>query len=94
MREDALLEQLIEIIDEVEIDQIGARHLIDKEIIRFNKLRSRVLGNKEKEKVRDMDVRRYAKYLLEEGTLEEKRELLGQLQGKIVLKDRKIQLGS
>ncbi len=92
VREDAMMEQLIGIIDEVEIDQLGARHLIDREIVRFNKLQSKVLGSKEKEKVRDIDVRRYAKYLLEEGTTEEKRELLGQLRGRIVLKDKQISI--
>lgn len=50
-----------------------------------------MLGNNEKEKVRDMDVRRYAKYLLEEGTIDERRELLGQLRGKLLLKDKKIE---
>lgn len=90
IREDALIEQLIEVIDKVDIDQLGARHLIDKEVARFNKLRSQVLGVHEKEKVRDMDVRRYAKYLLEEGTLEEKRELLGHLREKLILKEKKI----
>ncbi len=39
-----------------------------------------------------MDIKRYAKYLLEEGTTEEKRELLGQLRGKLVMKDKKITL--
>jgi DNA invertase Pin-like site-specific DNA recombinase len=92
VREDALMEQLIDMIDEVEVDQLGAKHLIDKEVARFNKLRSQVLGVQEKEKVRDMDVRRYAKYLLEEGTTEEKRELLAQLRGKIVLTNKKIEL--
>lgn len=86
------MEQLVGMIDQVEIDQIGARHLIDKEIARFNKLRTKVLGNDEKEKVREMDVRRYAKYLLEEGTTDEKRELLAQLRGKLVLKDKKIEV--
>lgn len=79
-----------EIIDGIEIDRLGARHLIDKEVARFNKLRSQVLGVKEKEKALEMDVKRYAKYLLEEGTIEEKRQLLEQLRGKLVLKERKI----
>lgn len=92
IREDALMEQLCTIIDEIEIDQIGAKQLINKEIARFNKLRTRVLGGKEKEKVRDVDIRNYAKYLLEEGTTEEKRELLGQLRGKLVLREKKIEV--
>jgi hypothetical protein len=74
----------------VDIDEIGARHLIEKEVARFNKLSSSVLGSKEKQKISEIDIKRYAKYLLEEGTMEEKRELLAHLQGKLVLKDKKI----
>ena len=90
IREDNLIEQLSEIIDGIEIDRLGARHLIDKEVARFNKLRSQVLGVKEKEKALEMDVKRYAKYLLEEGTIEEKRQLLEQLRGKITLKSKSV----
>lgn len=92
IREDALMEQLLGIIDDIEIDRIGARHLIDKEVARFNKLQSRVLGKKEAQKVRDVDVRRYAKYLLEEGTIEERRSLLDQLRGQLNLKNKKLLL--
>ncbi len=41
-----------------------------------------------------MDICKYAKYLLENGTLPEKRELLSPLKGRIVLKERKIALES
>lgn len=47
---------------------------------------------KEKEKALEMDVKRYARYLLEEGTIEEKRQLLEQLRGKIVLNEKMISL--
>ena len=47
---------------------------------------------KEKEKALEMDVKRYAKYLLEEGTIEEKRALLEQLRGKLVLRAKRIEL--
>lgn len=92
LREDALMEQLAGIIDEVEIDKIGARSLIDKEMARFNKLRSQVLGLKEKQKTTEMDVRHYAKYLLEEGTVDEKRELLKHLRGRLISKNREIRI--
>ncbi len=39
---------------------------------------------REKVKTNEMDVRRYAKYLLENGSLSEKRELLVHLKGKII----------
>ncbi len=92
LREDSLMTQLGDLMDEIEIDQIGARHLIDKEVARFNKLRSQVLGVKEKQKATEMDVRQYAKYLLEEGTIEEKRQLLEQIKGKLQLTDKKVQI--
>ncbi|MDO8561929.1 MAG: hypothetical protein Q7S05_03825 [bacterium] len=39
-----------------------------------------------------MDIKKYAKYLLEEGSMEEKRELLTHLRGKLVINDKKITL--
>lgn len=92
IREDALIGQLCGIIDEIEIDRLGARRIIDKEIGRFNKMQAKVLGVKEWDKPRDVDIKRYAKYLLEEGSVDVKRELLEQLRGKLILSDKKISL--
>ncbi len=92
IREDRLIEQLLALLGEVSIDEIGARHLIEKEVSRYNKLRTAMRDGSEKVKADEMDIRRYAKYLLENGTLPEKRELLSHLKGRIVLKDRKIAL--
>lgn len=41
----------------------------------------------------DVDIRNYAKYLLNEGTISEKRELLSCLKSRVILKDRKVSLG-
>lgn len=92
IREDQLLIQLQEIIDKLDINQLGARHIIDREIERHNKLRSNVLGIKDERKVKEkeIDIKAYAKYLLKEGTIYEKRELLEQLKNKIVVEDKKI----
>jgi len=92
IREDRLIEQLLALLDTVNIDEIGARQLIEKEVSRYNKLRAAMHGKSEKIKTDEMDVRKYAKYLLENGSLPEKRELLSHLKGKIILKDRKITL--
>lgn len=53
-----------------------------------------MLGIKDEKKVKEkeVDVRMYAKYLLKEGTIHEKRELLEQLRNKILLTDKKISL--
>lgn len=92
IREESVIIQLCGLVDQLDIDELGARHLIDKEIARYNKLRRTVLGSKERDESDTMDVKRYAKYLLEEGSAEEKRELLSHLKGKLVLTDKKITL--
>jgi hypothetical protein len=90
IRENALIEQLSKIIDDIEIDRIGARAIIDKEIERYNKMQAKVLGLKEWEKPKEIDIKRYAKYLLEEGSIEEKRQLLEHLRGQLIIKDTRI----
>jgi len=92
IREENVIAQLCEIMDELDINELGARHLIEKEIGRYNKLRRNVLGSKEKDTGVAMDIKKYAKYLLEEGSMEEKRELLTYLRGKLVINDKKITL--
>ena len=92
IREDRLIEQLLDLLDTLDIDEIGARHLIEKEVSRYNKLRAAMKDKSEKVSAKEMDIRKYAKYLLENGTLPEKRELLSHLKGRIVLKERKIAL--
>jgi DNA invertase Pin-like site-specific DNA recombinase len=92
IREDRLIEQLLALLENVSLDELGARQLIEKEVFRYNKLRSAMHDKSEKVRADEMDIRRYAKYLLENGTLPEKRELLGHLKGRIILKDRKITL--
>jgi hypothetical protein len=42
----------------------------------------------------DVDLKTYAKYILKEGSNEEKRELMGCLDSKVVVKDKKLSLKS
>lgn len=87
-----LIKELIELMDKVDLDEIGIKTRIEEEIKRFNKFRSGVLGHKQDKVEIDVDVRNYTKYLLKEGTLIEKRELLGCLQSKLFLKDKKVMM--
>ncbi len=91
IREDNLISLLLEILNQVSIDEIGARHLIEREVARYNKLRT-AMGYTDKDTAKDMDTRKYAKYLLQHGTPQEKRELLEHLRNRIVMKDRKISI--
>lgn len=89
IREDNLITLLLGLVDQVSIDEIGARHLIEREVARYNKLKA-AMGNAERDKAKDMDIRKYARYLLQEGMPAEKRELLEHLRNRIVMKDKKI----
>jgi len=92
INEPSLIDELISLMDKIDLDELGIKSRIEQEIIRFNKFRIGVLGHKKETHNSDIDVRNYTKYLLREGTLIEKRELLYFLKSKLVLKDKKITL--
>ena len=77
IREEELIKQLLEIIDKISLDELGTRKKNEKEIERYSKFQTSVLGIKNGEKAKqEINVRNYAKYILKEGTISEKRELL------------------
>ncbi len=91
IREEDLIEQLLQLIDKLDINQLGAKKRLQDEIARYELFTEGVLGKEvsqtEKTKV---DIREYAKYVLKNGTREEKRELLSCLKAKLYLKDQRI----
>jgi DNA invertase Pin-like site-specific DNA recombinase len=93
VNEPSLIDELIELVDKIDLDDLGVKTKLEQEISRFNKFRIGVLGHKNKLHATEIDVRNYAKYLLKEGTITEKRELLSFLKSKLLLKDKKILLG-
>ncbi len=92
INEQNLVEELIGLVDRVDLDELGIKEKIEQEIARFNKFRIGVLGHKKEARNSEIDIKNYAKYLLREGTITEKRELLSCLKSKLILKDRKIEL--
>lgn len=95
IRERDLVRQLIEIIDKVDIDALGIRCRLEDELKRFSKFQRIVLGSQRDEgleKQEEVNVRTYAKYLLREGTMTEKRHLLGNLKSKLIYEDKTIHL--
>lgn len=53
-----------------------------------------MFGIKDEKRLKEkgVDIRMYAKYLLKEGTIYEKRELLENLKNRLVVNDKKIEL--
>lgn len=92
LEEKELILQFEGLIDKINLDEIGIKEKIKTEIERFKKFQRSVLGTKEKIEIGEIDIRNYAKYLLQEGADVEKRELLGCLKGNILLSEKKILL--
>lgn len=90
INEKDLLEQFVELIDKIDLDEIGIKEKVRTEVERFKRFQSSILGVKVKVHIADVDIRDYAKYLLAEGSIVEKRELLSHLRGKLILQNKKV----
>ncbi len=91
INEPNLINELVGLINKIDLDELGVKLKVEQEMARLNRFKA-ILGEKEKNKNINVNARDYAKYLLKEGTLIEKRELLYFLKSKLILKDRKILL--
>ena len=95
MREEDLIEQLAGLMDTIDLDEISIKEKIKYEIERNRKFQMGLLGVKEKSvKVADIDIRNYAKYILRDGTMLEKRELLTCLKSKISVAEKVVTIAS
>jgi len=93
IREEELITELLKILDKLDINELGMRKSLEDEIVRFNIFQRSVLGSTDKIKnIGDTDIRNYAKYILKEGSVSEKRELLGNLKSRIIYRDKTLTL--
>ena len=96
IREEELLNQLYKMIDKVDIDELAAVERIKQEIERLTKMISSLGGHLATAKVAeimpDIDVYACAKYILKEGTKEEKRDLIQHINSQMSLRDGVIAL--
>ena len=95
IREKELISQLAKIIDKMDIDALGIKCRLEEELKRFSKFQRIVLGSDgdvSKEKQEEINVRTYAKYLLREGSITEKRFLLGNLRSKLIYENKRVVL--
>ena len=95
IREEELIKQMIALMDKVDIDKLKTAEKIKKEIQRFQKFNYIMSGNdgdQMPKKLSDVNIKNYAKYILLEGTKQEKRDLLECLKSKLILIDKAIKL--
>jgi site-specific DNA recombinase len=94
IREENLVDQLADIIDQIDINELGMRAKLEEEIKRLQFLQSSVLGTmpEKNPKLKEIDVRAYAKHLIKHGTIMDKRELLGCLKSKLTLANKIVKI--
>lgn len=76
----------------MDINEIGMKENIKYKVERIKKFNQSVLGIKQEIQIKSVDIKGYAKFILKDGSIEEKRELLGCFKSKIILKEKIIRL--
>ena len=86
------MEQLAQAMDKIEFDEKASMKKFEGEIKKYNRLTQLMFGDKfiKGQKGKSIDLRAYAKYILREGTKEEKRDLLLSLKTEIFIKGKEI----
>ncbi|MFH0828718.1 MAG: recombinase family protein [Candidatus Kerfeldbacteria bacterium] len=93
MREEEIIEQIVKLLDTLDMNELGIKHKFKDEVARYNRFRKIALGkSKEKESGETFDMKAYAVYLLTEGSMTEKRELLANLKSRLTLKNKVLSL--
>jgi len=98
IREDDLVTQLVEIINEVEIDKEQFNKILQEEYTRFAKFKAILnedSGNEEeKQKLKGIDIKTFAKHILRFGSNQERREIFTLIKQPLYLKNMKLYLNS
>jgi DNA invertase Pin-like site-specific DNA recombinase len=93
IREEELIKQLCNIVDQLSIDELGVRGQLDLDVDRMYRFHRDVLGNPggyENKELGDLDVKKYMKFLLKEGNIYEQRHVLMNIKSRLLLKDGEI----
>lgn len=92
INETELIKQLQKVIDKIKLKENVVLKKLKEEVKRFKKFQVALSGKSANLKVSEDDIRNYMKFVLNDGSMREKRELLESLESKVVLKEKKIYL--
>jgi len=94
LREDDLINQLANEFDKIDVNELGIKIKFEQEVERYRKFRKGVLNisRDAATESQEIDIKTYAKYILKEGSMIEKRELLANIKSRLKLTNKKIVL--
>lgn len=96
IREDRLIEQLTEILKQIPIPEILSKPMLKPELDKFM-LIHRTMQNQKQNGCGtelDFDLTGFIRYIFQEGTKEQKRELIGCINATICIKDKRVYIGN
>ena len=72
----------------MEVNELSVEKQIVAEVIRYKKFHKMLLGEMSDTVVSDIDVKEYVKFLLKDGSMEEKREIIACFNSQILFKNK------
>ncbi|OGZ33069.1 MAG: hypothetical protein A2V69_03975 [Candidatus Portnoybacteria bacterium RBG_13_40_8] len=80
-------------IEKIDMNELGLKVRLEDEIARYNKFQN-MMGaiNSTKVKTKMLNTRTFVKYILKEGSITEKRELLANMKSRLVIKNKEVTL--
>lgn len=83
---------LQDLVNDLDLKMVPMRERVTEELKRFRKFEQMLLGNKSAATIKDIDIRDYAKFILQEGSVDEKREFMRCLKSEVLLVNKKVSL--
>jgi DNA invertase Pin-like site-specific DNA recombinase len=92
LREEDLVKQLIDLVYEMDFAKSGLQEKLKLEIERFAMFQHIANQSQQKVAVSKVDIKKYVKYILQHGRIEEQREVMSSFRSKVVLENRILDL--
>lgn len=94
INETDLIKQLQKLINDINLNQSSVGKRITTEVSRYKKFTKSLLGEKSEMLAENIDTKDYVKFLLKEGSMEEKREIISCFESRIVLNKKVVKLAT
>lgn len=90
INENDLIKQFEKLFSDIDLNEILIKEKIKKEVEKIKDFNQFILDNTQEIDTQDIDIRDYCRFVLKRGNMQDKRELLECIKGKMIMKDKEI----